>query len=377
MPKKYLVLFASIAVVLVGVLTVLQLFYRPQADVLGVKSWKKRSIVKVTNTPVASVTMTLVATTTVKPTGTSKPTATPTRAPSPTATVKPTVTAIATPSQTSSGDTKKWGYYTGWSVDQVKALENKVGKVGNYIATFVHWGNEKELPIELGNLAKLRGQTLVIFWEAMDYNFSGVEDKRFSYDAILRGDWNTYLTSFANQTKSFGGQVILIPFEEMNGNWYPWSGTVNGNSPAKHIATYRFVRGFFRDAPNVKFGWTINSLSEPNVAGNQVSDYYPGDEYVDVLGVNGFNFGSPWVSFANTFKDGFAKLETMNKPIVIFSMACAPGTEKGNWIREGLGQEIYKHPKVEGWIWFNENKEKDWRIWSSADSLEAFKKVIE
>ncbi|MFA5828833.1 MAG: glycosyl hydrolase [Candidatus Shapirobacteria bacterium] len=295
-------------------------------------------------------------------------------------TVLPTTVVVATatlaPTKTIYKSKLKWGAYTGWQVEEVNNFESKVGKQMDFVATFVHWGNENELPLDLGNFTKSRGKTLVLFWEAMDYNKETTEDPKYNYDAILRGDWDKYIADFAKQTKNFGGEVILIPFEEMNGDWYPWSGTKNGNSAAKHIAAYRYVKKFFGGINNVKFGWAVNGESSPEVDGNRIMDFYPGNEAVDILGINGFNFDNPWVSFARVFNDGLETLETLDKPIMIFSMACADGQEKANWIKEGLGKEIYKHPKVQGFIWFNENKEKDWRVWSDTNSLEAFKSIL-
>ena len=268
-----------------------------------------------------------------------------------------------------------WGAYAGWQVSDVTTLESKVGKNMKYVTTFVHWGNENDLPLDLGNLAKNNGQTLVLYWEAMNYNFEGPNDPRFSYEAILRGDWDKYITGFAAQVKTFGGPVILIPFEEMNGDWYPWGVTKNGNSAAKHIETYRYLHKFFKGITNVKFGWTVNNESTDG-ASALISDFYPGDQYVDIIGVNGFNFDSPWMTFSEIFDSSLQQLETINKPIMIFSTSCAPGVNKASWITDAFGVQIKKHPQVIGWIWFNENKEKDWRVWSDDNSLSAFRAIL-
>src|SRR3989344_569664 len=78
-----------------------------------------------------------------------------------------------------------WGTYTGWRANDVVEFENKVGSKADIVATFVHWGNESEFPAELGAFAKANNKTLVIYWEAMDYNFDGPNDPRFAYERIL------------------------------------------------------------------------------------------------------------------------------------------------------------------------------------------------
>lgn len=288
----------------------------------------------------------------------------------------PAPTPTPTPPAPVSSAKMNWGAYVGWRTSDLPAFESVVGKQVNMQATFVHWGNEKNFPTELAAPLKSAGKTLVIFWEAMDYNLDPTNQPAFSYDKILAGNYDTYVKQFAAQAKAYGGPVILIPFEEMNGDWYPWSGTLNGNTPAKHIAAYRKVHDLFAGVTNVKFGWSVNSDSVPETAANKIEAYYPGDAYVDYVGVNGFNFSNPWLTWDEVFGPALTKLALYNKPTYIFSMASASGTQKAAWITTGLSTSLQKYPKVAGWVWFNENKERDWRVNSDAASLSAFKAVL-
>jgi hypothetical protein len=270
----------------------------------------------------------------------------------------------------------RWGAYAGWRTSDQANFEQQVGKPSNIDAVFVHWGNENEFPTEMANWAKQKGQTLQIFWEAMDYNMANpILDERFNYDQILGGRYDDYLRSFALAAKDSGVEVILIPFEEMNGNWYPWAVTLNGNTPQKHIDAYRYVRRFFTNISNVKFGWAINSASVPNTIQNDPMSYYPGDEYVDFVGVNGFNFDDPWQTFTGVFDKPLNNLKAINKPAMIFSMASAEGSNKAAWIKDA-SEKMGNYTNLIGWVWFNENKERDWRVWSDPQSLVAFQNYL-
>lgn len=288
--------------------------------------------------------------------------------------VKRLVARCAARMQSSSSMGRTWGAYVGWDAPDGPAFDTMIGTPMGIRATFVHWGNESEFPSYLAE--SLQGKTLLIFWEAMDYDKPPQDQAAFSYAAILRGDWDAYFTAFAADARDYGGPVILVPFEEMNGDWYAWSGTADGNTPAKHIAAYRYIRAFFSDAPNVKFGWAVNSDSVPDTPENGIAAYYPGDAYVDYVGVDGFNFGTPWMTFEEIFGSALRQLRTYGKPVYIFSIATAEGPRKAAWITDALTTQIRKYPEIAGWIWFNENKEHDWRIWSDAASLEAFQKAI-
>jgi hypothetical protein len=245
----------------------------------------------------------------------------------------------------------------------------------NIYATFVSWGNERDFPLQFGPTVRDKGKTLLIYWEPNDYNINSPNQPLMSYDAILRGDWNTYFQKFAADAKAYGGPVILLPFDEMNGDWSPWSGVKNNNTPTKEIAAWRYLHKYFESAPNVKFGWAPNNDSSPDIPGNQIEDYYPGDQYVDYVGVDGFNFGSPWQTWSQVFDHALVKLTPYGKPIYLFSMASAEGSQKAAWITDGLGTQIKRYPQIKGWIWFNENKERDWRVNSDAQSLQAFRQV--
>lgn len=268
-----------------------------------------------------------------------------------------------------------WGVYAGESVKDFVDFETKINAKSHFIATFIHWGNNQDFPTELATYAKNNQKTLVMFWEPLDYNNPSPIDNIYSYDHILKGEWDGYIDKFKDDIKSYGDPVILIPFEEMNGDWYPWSITKNNNSPQKHIAAYQYIRNKFRDTPNVKFGWSINNDSVPDTPQNDPINLYPGNDYVDYIGVNGFNFDNPWQSFTEVFDNSIKKISNFNKPIIIFSTASAPGPLKPVWIRE-LKNYIDKNRQIYGFIWFNENKEKDWEVWSDTNSLMEFQKIV-
>lgn len=296
----------------------------------------------------------------------------------------PSASPVASPDPTAEPppvEPLRWGAYVGWQDEDLRNFESLVGQPVDLVADFVHWGNEREFPMHYTATARDAGKTLVIYWEAKDYNVEGPEDPRFNYDAILAGQWDDYLEAFAQAAATYGGPVILVPFNEMNDNVSPWDGTVNGNSPAKHIAGWRYVREKFRTtAPNVTFGWAVNSLSVPNEPGNQIEEYYPGDEYVDYVGVDGFNFGEPWQSFDEVFAPALTTVSQYGKPIYLFSMGSREGAQKADWIRQGLGERVHVYP-ISGWIWFNEDKstngEYDWRVNSDPQSLAAFRAVVD
>lgn len=275
--------------------------------------------------------------------------------------------------------TKKlsWGIYAGANPDEIKDFESRIDVNPDYLAYFVHWGNDNgKLPIWLKDYAYAKNRTLVIFWEASDYLIGGTNQPDFSYQTILNGKHDKYLASFAEQTRSYQGPIILIPFSELNGNWTPWSGTKNGNTPEKAVQAFRYVHDFFDNVPNVKFGLAVNAASVPDTYENRIDAYYPGDEYVDYVGVDGFNMGVPLESFSDIFSSPLKTLSKYGKPMFIFSFGTTESRDKADWMNDALNIQMPKYPLLKGFVYFNENKERNWLLWSDDNTLEVFKNYI-
>ncbi len=307
------------------------------------------SLPKVT-TPVATTSVPVVTQPPVK-------TVTPT-------TTTPAQTPVPAPT-TSTPTTLEWGAFSGYSSADLSTLESLVGKQVKLRSIFTNWGDA--FPASVGADLKPSNKTLVIFWEQY-----GV-----TLDSIIAGESDAYIRKFALDAKNYGGQVILSPFHEMNGNWDPWGGTVGQNTPQKVVQAWRHIHDVFGTVTNVKFAWAVNNISVPDTTANAIAAYYPGDAYVDYVAVDGFNFGNPWQSFDAVFGKALNTVAAYKKPIYILSMASAAGAQKPAWITDAVTVQMKKYPLLRGWLWFNENKEQDWRINSDAATLAAFKGVLQ
>ncbi|MCC2669425.1 MAG: hypothetical protein K0Q72_1896 [Armatimonadetes bacterium] len=86
-----------------------------------------------------------------------------------------------------------------------------------------------------------------------------------------------YLRSFARSASAAGIPIFLRFAGEFNGDW-----TRYGGDPAKYIEKWRLVHRVMREeAPNVAMVWTPNVIPE-----EKIPAYYPGDDFVDWVGVN-------------------------------------------------------------------------------------------
>ncbi len=264
------------------------------------------------------------------------------------------------------------------SMSPLTTLESQIGaKLGVvHYFTNVLYGFDATLARNVSN----HGSTPLItleFWNPAN----GVKQSTYSLKRIAGGSMDTYLRRYALSAKAYGKTVLLRPFHEMNGNWYPWGATVNGDTPAEFIAAWRHVRTIFKSegATNVKFVWCPNGTSVPNTSANAITKYWPGSSYVDYVALDGYNWGgSSWTSFSGVFSSSYKTMTHLTtKPLFIAETGSSEtGGSKSAWVANMFKVIPTSFPRIIGVTWFDENKEHDWRITSSSSTLAAFRAAV-
>jgi hypothetical protein len=258
------------------------------------------------------------------------------------------------------------------------------GRMPAIVMWYQTWGESKPgFPVQLANVVRLHGATPLLTWEPWRGDINGCAYKLRN---IARGDFDRYIHNWAIQAKRWGYPFYLRFAQEMNGNWYPWGvgpRNPNDNTPADYVAAWRHVHTIFTQVgvTNAIWVWSPNVLSlnspDPTPA-------YPGDAYVDWIGFDGYNTGkvwagSRWQSLLDVFDSSYNLLTSLSsKPLMISEMGSTEvGGDKADWITHGLLADLPTHlPRVRAVIWFDKNKETDWRINSSPTALAAYRKVV-
>jgi hypothetical protein len=216
---------------------------------------------------------------------------------------------------------------------------------------------------------------------------------------IIQGVHDAAIQAEAQKAKALGVQIFMRWGHEMNGNWYPWAGYVNGEGgdsdgglddaglpstgAGKYVAAWRHVHDIFvqEGATNVFWVWCPNANDVPEVPWNHWTNYYPGDEYVDWVGIDAYNWGTSsscciWQSFATILTPSPYQDYAGKKPLILPETASAEvGGNKAEWIddmHQGLKTEF---TGIRAVVWFDINKETDWRINSSPSALAAYESM--
>jgi beta-mannanase len=263
-------------------------------------------------------------------------------------------------------------------------LESQTGRRVEIVNWYQNWGGGDWISTVQNHVIGAvtgGGRTPMLTWEPWAPG-GGTDQPRYRLSRIADGSFDAYMSTFAVALAATGSPVYLRPMHEFNGDWYPWGGTVNANSPALFVQAWRHMVDVFRraGADNVRFVWSPNNVDVPS--SNRLERYYPGDAYVDVLAVDGYNWGAGkpefggWQSFTKVFKPAYDRLRTLGpQPIWLAEIGTSgDGGDKAAWIRDMFAQ-ARKMDRLDAIIWFNENKERDWRAAPTPEIAAAFAPV--
>ncbi len=236
----------------------------------------------------------------------------------------------------------------------------KLGRTPPIHLTYYRWDADWTGAVTQADLAA--GRIPLVNWEPHNIDFAKIVD----------GSLDATIVARANGSKALGKKFFLDFAAESNGD-EAWS----GNNAALYVAAYRHIHDLFvaAGATNVVWAWCPNVTDTHG--GNQTTmDYYPGDSYVDWIGVDGYNWGTNnggWQTFQEVFKNIYPLLAAKKKPIIIGEMSSAEaGGDKGKWIDQIIPTLRTNFPLIKALVWFDINKERDWRISSSSGSEAAF-----
>jgi mannan endo-1,4-beta-mannosidase len=218
----------------------------------------------------------------------------------------------------------------------------------------------------------------VLTWEPMFFD-SDKGESMVPAESITGGKFDAYLQWFARESRLFGKPFLIRFAHEMNLVRYHWGSSredFGASSASKYRAMFRHIVSVFRaeKVDNVRWVFCANADSVPAGPSNRISSYYPGDDVVDIVGLDGYNWGttqtllangwvSKWRSFESIFAEPFQELRRVanGKPMAVFETGSAPGVgNKEEWILEAL--ETARALQLAGVVWFEVNKEIDWRL---------------
>lgn len=241
----------------------------------------------------------------------------------------------------------------------------------------------------------------------------GELDSKYTLQHIIDGSFDGELRKWASDAKRLKIPMVVEFGPEMNGNWFPWSGILNGagkrdgyedakyaDGPERFKDAYRHIINLFKKQGVHNITWAFHAFppleknedSELYKKWNNIKNYYPGDDYIDWIGLSIYGAVEPdseWTSFTEILDKAYPVIAgiSADKPLAVFEFGVAEYPylgNKSNWIKEALESlEAGRYPRIkaisywdEMWKYDSNDKVIDLRINSSIKSSEIYKDIL-
>jgi hypothetical protein len=247
----------------------------------------------------------------------------------------------------------------------VEGLEQAIGRTLDIDHNFYGWDDPFPSDVERWDLQV--GRIPLISWNG----------KNVTTKSIAAGQYDDMIRQRARQTKALGKPVFIRWFWEMDGN----KKAEFAGRPEEYIAAWQHIVTVFRHqgADNVRWVWCPNASAFND---GTAQPFYPGADFVDWTCADGYNWapgraGDDYRSFKDIFSGFYLWAAQQNKPIMVGEFGVQernPG-DKADWItaaREAIKTDF---PLMRAVVYFNSNKDYDWRLATSDSALGAFREM--
>ena len=293
----------------------------------------------------------------------------------------------AVPSASAAGRIVFGGYTDGMDA-YPKRLDNLAGLVGMPMSIASVFRGPGDIWPGTVEATLAAGRTLLVAWY--------LDHKTFAYWASTAA--RAEIVAVARRVKAYGKVVAIRPWAEMNGDWQSWRPTASptggyATGYAAFIAAWRNLVNIFRAEGATNVRWVFNPTTDTYAGTTDVRRIWPGSSYVNILGLDGYNWGTggifTWRSFADIYQTQYNRLVALapTLPLWICEVGCADplsavntvtapsGQSKAQWWKE-TSLSVQKMPAVRAVVLFDKAKERDWRAASSAPALTGLRNAL-
>jgi hypothetical protein len=203
-----------------------------------------------------------------------------------------------------------------------------------------NWYDNIQFPTEAVNTINSVGKIPFIRMMPRSNFDEGGPDPIYTMQKIINGDFDADIMQWAIDAKNTNIPLLVEFGTEVNGNWFPWNGQYNGadettgygdanlfDGPERFRDAYRRIIDICNanGANNITWFFHIDAYSEPNVSWNKIENYYPGDDYIDWLGISVYGpqeSDEDYQEFSEIMDDIYPSISNLsNKPIAILEFA--------------------------------------------------------
>lgn len=246
------------------------------------------------------------------------------------------------------------------SLAPVQQFASWIGKKPDMLGQYVGWNSGLDV------------QAVKNAWSYGALYFQVWEPFNTTLQQIAAGASDDYINRFAASVRQLNLPIALSFGHEMNGDWYPWG--TKQSTPAQFVAAWRHIHDLFlkAGATNVIWIWNPNDIHPvPDV---KLKPLYPGDAYVDWVGVTAYwsSSGGPH-TYSTLLLPTLLQIRTFtNKPFIVAETSAEPGSNQVSSVH-ALFDAVRTHADILGFVWYDYDRQGDWRLENRPSVQAAFK----
>ncbi len=264
--------------------------------------------------------------------------------------------------------------------DVVNTFNATSGKPLAVLTYFLDWSGVPNNPIVFdaylvsvirSTVPSANYPVIMLTWQPMNGKVSEGCDADYGASIplanITQGKCDNYIREFAAELSARPERFLLRFAHEMNITDSAWWPGHYGQDASAYVAMWRHVHDQIvsiqnsMNKHNIEFVWSINYASNPPDAWNAIPNYYPGNSYVDWIGVSGYNWYNapghnlPWKSFSDLFDAVLKDLSCRYARPQLLTEFGSVGSDaqKAGWIQDAF-QKMPAYPFLRGITWFND-----------------------
>ncbi len=268
--------------------------------------------------------------------------------------------------------------------ESLDSYEQAAGRKVAWVYFSDDWYIDRDFPLDRADWIRERGSVPFIRLMLRSSSEQDIAEPLYTMDNIIAGDFDADLHAWFASAREYASPLIMEFGTEVNGNWFSWNGEWNGggetggygddaypDGPERFRDAYRHIVDIAgqEGAENITWVFHFDCCGLPEEEWNAPAMYYPGDQYIDWLGLSVYGLTEPFndeiYPFEELMNEGYAIAAALSadKPIVICEFGVTDGNsgvDQAQWAEEALTLMLSSRwPRLIGFSWWNENWEID------------------
>jgi endoglucanase len=213
--------------------------------------------------------------------------------------------------------------------------------------------------IQADAYAQARNRALMITVEPWTWTRNERNTREFLWNGIRQGYYDANMRGVCAVAATLDSPVSVrwgheMEYDEGQFIWAGWP-------PEDFISAYRSMIDICRaEAPNLNFVWSPLGLEN-------AAEYYPGDDYVDIVGMSIFGY-EPWEiatqggakSFEDYLVERYNRLSVFGKPVLVAEVGYSGRAPYVELWENQVRQTRPEMPLLVGSVYFNQQEVYGW-----------------